>query len=236
MRTKATLLATAGFAAFTLAAPADAAGNFYASVFGGANWLQDSSFVATATGATTVTAAFASDADTGFIVGGAVGMSLNQFMQGLRVEAEVAYRQQNVGGVFATTTTTGIFGTVATGTLDYDHSTLSVMANAWYDFNVAGVSPYVGGGIGWARTELDGTYSFVLPIPAVAPLSFDESGFAWQIGAGVNFDIAPNMKLGVGYRYFEGPDVTVSDSLTGLASSDVEDQNHTVLVNLTIGF
>jgi OOP family OmpA-OmpF porin len=244
MQTKTALLASSAVAALGLAAPANAAGNFYVSVFGGANFLQDDSFVATVTnvGATTTTVetfAFDSKPDTGFIVGGAVGMSLNQFMQGLRVEAEVAYRQQNVKGPWAVTTFTTTGGgsgtTTAAGILDYDQSSLSVLANVWYDFNVGGVSPYIGGGIGWARTELDGNFGVVTPAPGVLPLSFDDSGFAWQLGAGVNFDIAPNMKLGVGYRYFEGPDVTVTSPLVGLVSRDVEDQNHSVLVNLTFG-
>jgi len=238
MKTKTALLASSAVAALAFAAPANAASNFYVSVFGGANWLQDDRFVGTAvvTGATTTTETFTFDSkpDTGWIVGGAVGMSLNQFMQGLRVEAEVAYRQQDVGGPWAATTTTGVGGTTITGALDYEQSSLSVMANVWYDFDVAGVSPYIGGGIGWAETELDGTFIDITNT-AVLPLSFDDNGFAWQLGAGVNFDIAPNMKLGVGYRYFEGPEVDVTSPIAGIVTRGVESQNHTVLVNLTLG-
>jgi OmpA-OmpF porin, OOP family len=253
MQTKTALLASSAVAALGLAAPADAAGNFYVSVYGGANWLQDSSFADSAvtgvipTTPTTSVFAFANDADTGFIVGGAVGMSLNQFMQGLRVEAEVGYRQQNVNGVFSSAIITTVGGpttpsTSAYGLLDYDHSTLSVMANVWYDFNVGGVTPYIGGGIGWAQTEVEGNYLVTGPgAPGAVPFSFDDNGFAWQVGAGVNFDIAPNMKLGVGYRYFEGPEVTIlapgatTPAPANLLTGEVDDQNHSVLVNLTIG-
>jgi opacity protein-like surface antigen len=215
-------------AAVSLAAPANA-GNFYVSVFGGANFLEDESFFASRNAGDT-TFAFASDGDTGFIVGGAVGMNLNQFLQGLRVEAEVAYRLQNVGGPWGTTTF--VLGS-SSGNLDYDQSTLSVMANVWYDFQVAGLKPYVGGGIGWARHELDGHYNTTGGSSATV-LNFDDSGFAWQLGAGLNFDISPNMALGIGYRYFQGPDVTVVapfNTLTG----NVEDRNQSVLINLTVG-
>jgi len=243
MQTRTALLASSAVAALGFAAPADAAGNFYVSVYGGANWLQDSNFTNTLvtgvipTTPTTSIFNFANDADTGFVVGGAVGMSLNQFMQGLRVEAEVGYRQQNVNGVWNSTVVTTGGTTSVTGTLDYDHSSLSVMANVWYDFNVAGVTPYIGGGIGWAQTEVEGNY-VDLTSPGIVPFSFDDNGFAWQLGAGVNFDIAPNMKLGVGYRYFEGPEVTVlaPNVLTvNPLAGEVDDQNHSVLVNLTVG-
>ena len=223
MRTKTILLASGAVAALSLAAPAHAAGNFYVTAFGGANWLNDEAFVAFTTPSTTF--AFAGDADTGFIVGGAVGMSLNQMFAGLRGEVEVAYRQQDVDGAWLSATTGG----TTSGALNYDQSTFSIMANLWYDFAVGGVRPYVGGGIGWARTEVDGNFGPTLPF------DLDDSGFAWQLGAGVNFDISPNMMLGVGYRYFDGPEVTIGAPfpLTNPLTGDLESENHSAIVSLT---
>lgn len=230
MKTKLTLLATTAAVALALTAPAQAAGNFYVGVFGGANWVKDHSFsVATTPTVSADTLTWATDGDTGFIVGGAVGMSLNQLMGGLRAEVEVAYRENQVDGLW-TSNTTAPPGT--SGTLDIDHSTFSVLANLWYDFDVGGISPYVGGGIGWADTEIEGNYLG----GATGPFSFSDSGFAWQLGAGINFDVSPNIKLGVGYRYFEGPDVTVGSINTlNSATSDVDSENHSALVSLTFG-
>ncbi len=232
MKTKLTLLASSAIVALSLATPANAAGNWYVGVFGGANWVKDHSFsVATAPTSSADTLTWATDGDSGFIVGGAVGMSLNQFMNGLRAEVEVAYRENQVDGVWQSNT--GTPTGVSTGALDIDHSTFSVMANIWYDFELGGISPYIGGGVGWAETELDGNY---LGTSLSGPFSFSDSGFAWQLGAGINFDVSPNIKLGVGYRYFAGPDVTVGSIYApNSATADVDSENHSAIVSLTFG-
>lgn len=228
MKTKLTLLASTTLAALAIAAPAQAGSGWYANISGGANWLSDDGF---AVATVTDTLIFSPDSDTGFIVSGAIGYSLNNVMQGLRAEVEVAYRENQVDGLWFSDNVAGVGG-LDSGALDYDHSTVSVMANVWYDFNVGAVTPYVGGGIGWADTDLDGTYAG----GDNTVLAFSDNGFAWQLGAGVNFDISPNMKLGVGYRYFEGPEVAVIAPGTGnTIGSDVESQNHSALVALTFG-
>lgn len=230
MKTKLTLLASTTLVALAIAAPAQAAGSgWYVNLSGGANWLSDDGFTAT-NGNDTLT--FSPDSDTGFIVSGAIGYSLNNVLQGLRVEVEAGYRENQVDGLWTADRNNGAGTGTSSGALDYEHSTFSVLANAWYDFNVAGVTPYIGGGIGWADTDLDGTYTGGnIPV-----LSFSDDGFAWQAGAGINFDISPNMKLGVGYRYFEGPEVTVlAPHALNTASGEVESQNHSALLSLTIG-
>jgi opacity protein-like surface antigen len=225
MKTKLTLLASTAVAAMLLATPANAAGSgWYVSLSGGANWMSEEGFIASTT---TDTLTFSPDSDAGWIVAGAVGLSLDNVVKGLRAEAEVGYRQHQVDGVWASSD-----GGTDSGTLDYDHSTLSIMANVWYDFSIAGVDPYIGGGIGWAESELDGLFVGG-DVPA---FTASESGFAWQLGAGINFDIAPNMKLGVGYRYMEAPEVSVgAPSLANGVAGDVESGNHAALVSLTFG-
>jgi opacity protein-like surface antigen len=61
------------------------------------------------------------------------------------------------------------------------------------------VHPYVGGGIGGSSvniqdTEVRGGTVFVSNETA--------TGFAWQLLAGVNIDLAPNLSADLGYRYF----------------------------------
>ena len=67
------------------------AGGWYFSAFGGANWLDNTSFDI---GAGTV----ANDYDTGFVVGGAIGYDMGPAMGpfGLRLEAELSYRDNDV--------------------------------------------------------------------------------------------------------------------------------------------
>jgi outer membrane autotransporter protein len=227
MKTKLTLLASTAIAVLALSAPAQAAGNgWYVNLSGGANWLSDEGFSASTVGSDTLT--FAPDSDTGWMISGAVGLSLHNMVQGLRVEAEVAYRDNQVDGVWASSTAPG----TDAGLLDYEHSTLSVMANVWYDFALGNVRPYIGGGVGWAETELEGAF-----LGGTTPaINHSDDGFAWQLGAGVNFDISPNVQLGLGYRYFEGPEVNLGAPFApNGASGDVENQNHSAVVSLTYG-
>jgi opacity protein-like surface antigen len=228
MRTKTILLASSAVVALSIAAtPAEAAGNFYVTVYGGVNFLNDESFAVATVPSSSTTFTFNGDADVGFAVGAAVGLSLHDILPGLRGEVEVAYRQQDVDGPWASFTT-GV-GSYS-GVVDYDQSSFAVMANLWYDLDLAGVRPYFGGGVGWARTEIDGNFG---PTPT---FDIDNSGFAWQLGAGINFDISPNVMLGVGYRYFNGPEVTIAapgapaNPLTG----ELESENHSGIVNVTV--
>jgi opacity protein-like surface antigen len=232
MKTKAILLASSAVAALSLTAPAQAAGNWYVSVFGGANWSDDHRIAAaTSTSASADTLSWVADSDTGFIVGGAVGYGLTQLAPGLRVEVEAAYRENQVDGLWQTNVTTPTV--VSTGNMGYDFSTFSVMANLWYDFPIAGVTPYVGGGIGWARTDADVDFIGGTTVS----IDYDDSGFAWQLGAGIDFDVSPNMKLGVGYRYFQGPDVTIPGTFGGggsVAAGDLDSEHHSAIVNLRV--
>lgn len=229
MTSKMKLMASAAIAAVTLVgAPVASASNWYVNVSGGANWLGDNSFYKTTSGSTTTTFTFDNDTKIGFILSGAVGLHLDGVLPGLRAEGELAYRENDVDGFWSSCTS---HSDCADGAIDYQHSTFSILANAWYDFNVAGLNPYVGGGLGWAQTELDGKFG-----GKSSDLSSSDSGFAWQLGAGLNFDIQPNMKLGIGYRYFSGPDVTFAAPYSGNPlTGSVDSENQSVTVGLTVG-
>jgi len=230
------LLASVAVAAATLtAAPAAFAGNWYVNVAGGANWLGDNSF----SGSTTVTSGtttldFANDPNIGFVLSAAVGMHLNNVLPGLRVEGELAYRENDVDAQWSSNTvSTTLLSSLASdaGVAQYQHNAFSIMANAWYDFQIAGLKPYVGGGIGWADVEADGVYQ-----GKTAGQSFSESGFAWQLGGGLHLPIDEKLTLGIGYRYFVGPDITIPAPFSGNPlSGSVDTETHAVTVGLTVG-
>ena len=82
------------------------------------------------------------------------------------------------------------------------------------------VHPYLGGGIGGAYVKLD--------TGADAPLSIDDEAgaFAWNLAAGLSYDVTEHTTLSAGYRYlrFEGVD-------TG--DVDVDDiTSHEILIGL----
>ena len=71
-------------------------------------------------------------------------------------------------------------------------SALSVMGNVWWDIDTgAAVTPFVGGGIGMTQLSERGDGS-----------SNDDRVFAWQIGAGVSYDLGNGTVAQLGYRFF----------------------------------
>jgi len=233
MQTRIALLASTAVAALALATPADAAGNWYASVTGGGNWADDNSFFVNPAGVTRLT--WNTDDDTGFVVAGAIGMGLGNVMSGLRVELEAGWRQNQIDGSF----TSNFSGPppTASGMVDYDHETFSVLANVWFDIPIgSGFTPYVGGGIGWADTSFDGAYTCAANCTS-GSFDFSDYGFAWQAGGGINFNVSPNMKLGVGYRFFQGPEPTAlpPTPLANISSKELENDNHSAVVTLIFG-
>ena len=206
------------------AAPAQAA-PFYISVTAGSNFSADESgpFF---NGKNNVNAlAFSSghadfNVENGFALSGAVGFGLDHWLHGLSVEGEVGYRRNNVGGHWETSNNflaSAISAQAITGgAIDANLSTFSLMANLWYEFDIGmKFKPYFGGGVGWARTKLDGVFEEpvrLTQVNAAAINPFDgfdveRNGFAYQLGAGITSEIVPGTRLGIGYRYFDGPNV-----------------------------
>ncbi len=223
MKTKTALLATSALLALSLTVPAQA-GNFYVTAMGGVNWQDDNDFRNTTAGGSD-TLAISGQGDTGYIIGGAVGMDLHLAMEGLRVELEGALRHNQVDGVYSSFTPT-VGGT--SGSISYDHRTFSILANAWYDWELGGTTVYAGGGIGWADVEAEGNFGG-------SPFSVSDSGFAWQLGTGFKFEVSPTVKIGAGYRYFRGPEVTVLAPFAfNAASGELDTETHSVVATVDV--
>jgi len=91
-------------------------------------------------------------------------------------------------------------GATLTETESGDITSWAIMANVWWDLNHAGIwHPYVGGGIGFADVALE-----------VGPISVSDNGLAWQVGAGLGFDIDADTRLNLEYRYFTVPDLELT--------------------------
>lgn len=96
----------------------------------------------------------------------------------------------------------------ATAYTDVAHSDInatSIMANVWWEFSGiedSNITPYVGAGVGWASVEAS-----IGPSVGNPRWNTDDSGLAWQVGAGVRFGLRDNLSLNIEYRYFAVPDV-----------------------------
>ena len=125
------------------------------------------------------------DVDTGFRIGGAVGRS----MGALRVEGEAYYDKAD----YEASLVAGRLGRLeGTG----DREQWGIMLNAWYDLVwKGGMTPYVGGGLGYYRNEtnVSGEEGEVV-----------NDGAMWQIGAGMSFEFGGTMTIDAGYRFMRG--------------------------------
>ncbi len=227
MQVKKLWLATTAMALLATAPQADADG-VYVSVFGGGNFLQDD-----ANGGVSgfYTSRESFDADTGFVVGAAVGTGLDNWVKGLRIELEASYRRSDVGGAWSEQT---FFGG-SSGSIDANMSTFSIMSNVAYDIDVGmKVKPYVIAGAGWARSHFDGALVTTGGDKWFNDFDTESSGFAWQLGAGLNYEVAPGVDVGLGYRYFDGPNTSYFAGKNNIANNKHDNDSHAVTISLTI--
>lgn len=224
MHMKKLLLASSALALLS-GAQAAQAGDLYLSVFGGANFQSDSS---AAIGVVTQTV----EPDTGFVLGGAIGAPLDNWSKGLRAELEVSYRRNDLGGFW---TDGG-----ESGQIEGNMSTFAILANVLYECDFGWkVKPHVGAGIGWGHADADGAF-----VSYTSTFNMSESGFAWQLIAGFNYEATPGVNIGIDYHYFKGPEFSCFDDGGGECGFSVvennsgdaglESENHSVLFKVTV--
>jgi opacity protein-like surface antigen len=88
-------------------------------------------------------------------------------------------------------------------TLNGNMSIHAVLFNMKARYPEGPVHPYVGGGLGWAFSSVGDITEREYGGPGIDIWPGASGvGFCWQFLAGVDIDIAPNMSLGIGYKYF----------------------------------
>lgn len=90
----------------------------------------------------------------------------------------------------------------------------SVFINAYYDIDTGTkFTPYVGGGIGIARTKAK------LVLPETGDSASESSNeFAWQLGAGVSYAATDKLAVDLGYRYADYGSLTVYKGTSGFTN------------------
>jgi opacity protein-like surface antigen len=195
----------------------------YFSVHVGGTWLQDADIDFDDPTEPDAEVEF----DNGFNVGGAFG-----YDYGLaRLEIELAHRENDVDTI---NNVNGAFKG------DGDFSATSLMLNGYWDFETGSpVVPYLGGGIGFANVsannvkvfDVNGVNSFV---------DDDDNVFAYQLAAGIAFDINPALTLDLGYRFFgtSDPDLKADPLLVDPPFNrfETEFDSHNVSLGLRMNF
>ena len=63
-------------------------------------------------------------------------------------------------------------------------------------------------------------------------------GFAWQLGAGFNYEASPDVNVGLDYRYFVGPEFKAPFGDFGDGGENsfgtLDNDNHAVMVHLNV--
>lgn len=85
------------------------------------------------------------------------------------------------------------------------------MVNTYYDFrNSSAFTPWVSVGLGYARVHHKATYTDTSwnesgEISDISELHYSgyDNNFAWSIGAGVRYDVTPDIALDLSYRYLD---------------------------------
>jgi opacity protein-like surface antigen len=137
--------------------------------------------------------------ENGYSLSGGMGYNLGN---GLRVEAELGTLNFDTDEISFPDAGPEYFAD-APGTVDATYA----MVSAWYSFDTGSIRPFVGAGVGMIEANMDSG-------PYFDDKSVDDSdsAFAWQVGGGLEMDLASNLQLVTRYRYVSSSDFTVQDS------------------------
>ena len=183
------------------------ADNWYMNGNLGAVWLLDSDI--SQSGGITGTAEY----DTGFGITGALGYDFGKF----RLEGELGYRINDYDKVGASGQSK-----VNTGG---DVTEWNLMVNGYYDVKTkTQFTPYIGGGIGAAFVNTSAVNAGGITIP-----SDDDSGFAYQVIAGVAYSLADVWMAQLEYRF-----MGMEDPKFGSTKSEY--MSHNLFVGIRFNF
>ena len=195
------------------------AGGWYVGARIGAAFADDSRFGVLGT---TVSNQY----NTGYNLSAALGYTFDAAgLMSFRAEGELGYKSLEIDS--HNVTGLGVFsGGNATG----DTSSFYGLANGYVDFNTGALTPFVGAGIGYASLDFDG--HGVTSTGTVMNSSGD--GLAWQVGAGLAYDLTESLKVDLSYRYMniEDVDLTATDGTT----SSVDFSDHLVSLGIRQAF
>ncbi|MFZ7126710.1 MAG: outer membrane protein [Desulfobacterales bacterium] len=185
-----------------------AAEGFYMGIQGGAVDLEDAE------------AEFAeSEMDTGYAVSGVAGYDFGYF----RLEAEATYRENDIDKVALVGNETESSGEVASA---------AFMVNGYLDLeNRTALTPYVGAGIGYARVDFEGSARYR---DATIKWDDDDSGLAYQLMAGIAWDVLDSLVLDLSYRYFASDDIEAAGTSNyGVTlKDDIDYESHNFMIGL----
>lgn len=163
--------------------------------------------------------------DPGIHVGGTGGYDFGM----LRLEGEISYKNSEISSITDRSANANFRNP------DGNLGVAAFMANAFLDLhNETRVTPYLGGGIGFATLDLSDTYGNDTTGRLRLYDEGDDTVFAYQIGAGAEIAINRRYSLDIGYRYFGTDTATFNRESTQWSSLEFE--SHNVIVGFRATF
>lgn len=162
--------------------------------------------------------------DPGIYTGGTFGYDFGH----VRLEGELSYRHANLDTV--TSSAGNRFRSV-----DGNLGVFATMFNVFFDMhNTSPVTPYVGGGLGFANVFLSETTGYNSAGQyGILYDQADDTVFAYQFGGGVDIALNKRFSLDLGYRYFLADKVRLEgDWIT----SNLKFESHNALVGFKFKF
>ncbi|OOY34294.1 hypothetical protein BOV90_05115 [Solemya velum gill symbiont] len=111
-----------------------------------------------------------------------------------------------------------------------DISVTALMLNGWYSFGEGPLRPFVGAGLGYAKASIDTSFD----LGGNNGIDDSDSGFAWQVGAGVEYALSDTTSLVGVYKYMNMDSIDVTDNEDTDISTDFS--THIVQVGLKMKF
>ncbi|EHL99478.1 putative outer membrane protein [Acetobacteraceae bacterium AT-5844] len=165
------------------------------------------------------------------------------FGNGLRAEVEGNFRENSSDSLSG-------FGSQGFQNIGGKTRSWGAMVNAFYDFDLytlfggpRWIQPYLGAGIGWARTQLDGVDGTTANGTRLL-IDGEEDVFAYQgiVGAGFPISAVPGLAITTEYRFFGttkpeiGSRVTTASGGFGRGNVEISNDNHSVMLGVRYAF
>lgn len=181
----------------------------YIGAFGGANLNHDLFFTDTGNAGDI----YQFESDTGYVIGGYIGY---RCCNGIRVEFELAYRDNDIDQVFVFDGGAPVAATLA----DTNVTAFSYMANIIYECIYCAcdyyVRPYFGVGFGGVTVDA----SINMSSPLTYNVDSDDSVFAWQVLMGVAYPWNDCAEFALEYRFFSADEFELTRGSETVTSRD----------------
>jgi len=165
--------------------------------------------------------------DNGGVATFAVGTSIGS---AVRIEAEIGARVNNLDALKFDMDEDEDDVSVSLDA-DGDVTTISYMANVYYDFkNDCRFTPFIGGGLGFANVEYDMDKFAGDKLKA----KDDDNVIAYQLMLGGSFAATEKLSIDLQYRYFATADPDFDDK--EFEDTELEYQSHNVMLGLRYSF